>query len=104
MSEPTSALVRALRRRFPDFRVEQAESRLWASGAIVGTRHRIGFSSQGERSDVCADLFLADLGSDRFEINGHLLADLSLVSDERAGNGLDRSVRIGIEALTVEQA
>jgi hypothetical protein len=104
MSDPTSALVRALSRHFPDFRVEQAESRLWGSGAIAGTRHRIGFSSQGERSDACADLFLADLGSDGFEMRGHLLADIALVSDERSGSNVDRSVRIAIEALTIEQA
>ena len=104
MSDPTSALVRALRRRFPDLRVEQAESRLWASGAIVGTRHRIGFSSRGEQCDACANLFLADLDRERFEISGHLLADIAVVSDERTGGGLDRSVRIGIDALTVEQA
>ncbi|MBA3677044.1 MAG: hypothetical protein H0W74_06515 [Sphingosinicella sp.] len=104
MSDPTSALIRALRGGFSNFTVEQAESRSWASGTFVGTRHKLIFRTEGDEADASADTFLADLTEAEFTLRGHILADIALISDARSEGEAGPLARISLEALTVEDA
>lgn len=102
MNDATSALLRAIRARFEDvtITIEEIRSRSWASATFAGARHELAFRIEGERAHAVADTFLADLESAEFNLRGHILADIGLVSDARPDDG--RSVSIGLEALTVE--
>lgn len=104
MNDPTSSLIRALRTRFSDLTVEQAESRSWASGTFIGTRHKLTFRSEGEHAEASADAFLIDLSEAEFDLRGHILADITLLSHTRGEGASGPLVRIGLEALTVEDA
>ena len=79
--------------------VEAMESRSWASITFAGARHRLGLRLEGEKAAPAADAFLAGLADQDVELRGHLLADLSLLEDERVDGG---PVRLSLEALTVE--
>jgi len=78
--------------------VEALESRSWASITFSGERHRIVLRLAGEGADAAADRFLDGLAEREFALDGHILADITLVSDDRRGD----SVRLTLEALTVE--
>lgn len=97
LNDSTSALLRAIRRKFPKvarFEVDEIVSRSWASGTFVGTRHALAFTVAGPG----AAAFLADLEAAEFDLRGHILADVTLVSHAIDGD----ADRIAIEALTVE--
>jgi hypothetical protein len=104
MSDPTTALIRAVRARFDDFTVEEAASRSWASGTFAGTRHRLTFRSEGEDVEASADAFLVDLADAEFDLRGHILADIALVSHTIGQGASGPLARISLEALTVEDA
>lgn len=99
LNDSTSTLLRAIRRKFPKsahFEVDEIASRSWASGAFVGTRHALAFTVAGPTAGAAA--FLADLEAAEFDLRGHILADVTLVSHAIDGD----ADRIAIEALTVE--
>ena len=102
MSDPGSALMNAIRVHFVHFcgfLVEETRSRRWASVTFQGARHEIAFRLDGEGAEVEAERFLLGLEARNFPLRGHLVADLSLVAQERRPG----FARIRIEALTVEE-
>jgi hypothetical protein len=103
--DATTAFLRAIRGNFGNFAgfsVTDIRSRIWASAAYAGARHRVTFELAGDGRDEAADAFLNGLEGREFTLRGHLLADIALLSKERLG-APDR-LRIGIEALTIEEA
>lgn len=102
ITDPSSALLRAVRARFSgpslSFAIEELRSRSWASVTFSGARHQLSFRLDGERAEAAAAAFLASLPTAEFKLRGHMLADLALVSEERRPG----QVRITLEALTVE--
>jgi hypothetical protein len=81
--------------------VEEIRSRSWASATFAGARHELTFRIEGEGAGAAADAFLATLTAAEFDLRGHILADIALVSEERTDEGL---VRISLEGLTVEDS
>ena len=79
--------------------VETLESRSWASITFSGERHRIVLRLAGENAGAAADGFLDGLCEREFALDGHILADIGLVSEQRDGDW----VRLTLEALTVEE-
>jgi hypothetical protein len=100
LNDATGALIRALRAALPaDVVIEEIRSRSWASITFSGARHDIAVRlPAGE--DEAANLFVAGLDPTAFTLRGHLLASIGLKSDERGPEG----IRLGLEALTVEDA
>lgn len=98
--DATTALLRAVARRFPrlDFRIEELRSRSWASITFTGARHELHFRVEGEGAEAAAEAFVEGLEAAEFELRGHILADIALVSDRRGA----QSASLRIEALTVE--
>ena len=100
MTEAADALQRALRAGFAGLAtVEELESRSWASITFSGERHRVRLRFEGEGA-AAADDCLDGLAEREFDLPGHVLADIALVSDEREGT----LVRLTLEALTVEES
>jgi hypothetical protein len=101
-SDATTAFLRALRMNFVNFAVgfvlEEVRSRSWASVTFSGARHEIAFRLEGEEAEGAAGAFLTNLQAAEFNLRGHVLADIALVSEERR----PERARIAIEALTVE--
>lgn len=99
LNDSTSALLRALRSMLPDgFVLEEIRSRSWSSATFTGARHRIAIRLPGGEGEA-ADAFIARLDPALFVLRGHLLASIGLNSDERTEEG----IRLGLEALTVEE-
>ncbi|HEY0043996.1 MAG TPA: hypothetical protein VGB62_05540 [Allosphingosinicella sp.] len=102
LNDSTSALLHAVRgalRGPAGFAVEEVRSRGWASVTFAGARHELCFRLEGEEAEEAADGFVRGLDPKSFALPGHILADMALVSDERAPG----CARIRIEALTVEE-
>ena len=95
-------LARAIIVNFMNFSgeltVEKLQSHGWASVTFSGARHRIRLRLEGPGAGAEADAFLAGLSEREFELRGHLLADIFLVSEKRG-----EAVRLDLEALTVEE-
>jgi hypothetical protein len=102
LNDATTAFLRAIRMNFVNFEmaIEEIRSRSWASATFAGARHELSFRIEGEGAGAAADAFLAHLEAAEFDLRGHILADIALVSDERR-DGED-AARISLEALTVE--
>jgi hypothetical protein len=102
VNDAATALLRAVRRRFPEsglaFALEELRSRSWASVTFTGARHELAFRLDGEGAEAAAGQFLSEMDAAEFTLRGHLLADVALVSEERRPG----QVRIALEALTVE--
>ncbi|HEX8306903.1 MAG TPA: hypothetical protein VF645_00615 [Allosphingosinicella sp.] len=64
-----------------------------------GARHELAFRLEGEGAEEAAARFLNGLDACNFSLRGHLLADLSLVAEERRPG----FARIRLDALTVEE-
>lgn len=94
MKDATSALLRALKAALAPAEValEEARSRPWASATYTGTSHRLRLAVQGAVDS------LADLESREFDLHGHIVASIALVTRED-GEGV---TRLTIEALTME--
>lgn len=101
MTDATTALVDAIGVNFVNFAVEKIRSRSWVSVTFSGVRHELTFTAQGEGAEAAADLFLEGLEQREFDLRGHLLADISLVS--RTLDPAGPLVRISLEALTFEE-
>ena len=100
LSDATAALLRALAPALGPCRgvtVEEVRSRSWASVTFSGARHDLALRIDGEGSEAAAERFLRGLDAAEFPLDGHVLADISLVSQERRPG----CVRLRIEALTV---
>jgi hypothetical protein len=89
------ALRRALCATFAT--VEHHESRAWASVTFSGERHRLVLRLAGDGAAAEADRFLDGLAEREFALDGHILADIVLVADDRDAQG----VRLTLEALTI---
>lgn len=107
-ADSTTALLRAIGATFGTFgfdrlAFEEVVSRSWASATFAGARHKLCLRLDGEGAGAAADAFVAGLAAAEFELRGHILADIALVSDERlVGTSGEPLVRLRIEALTVE--
>lgn len=102
VNDATSAFLRSIALTFVSFEVavEEIRSRSWASATFAGARHELTFRIAGEGAAEAADEFISHLEAREFELHGHIMADIALVSEEREDGG--NSVRISLEALTVE--
>jgi hypothetical protein len=101
LNDATTALLRAIRGSFVSFAgftLEEVRTRSWASVTFSGARHELAFRLDGEGADAAAAAFLEGLAVAEFELRGHVLADIALVSEERSPG----CARIRLEALTVE--
>ncbi len=96
-------LSRTLHATFATFggevEVEALESRSWASVTFSGARHTLRLGLSGGGASEAADRFLSGLTEAEFELKGHIVADMALVSDRRDDGG---RVLLTLEALTVE--
>jgi hypothetical protein len=103
LNDATTAFLRGITANFLNFQltVEEIRSRSWASATFAGARHELTFRIEGEGAGAAADSFLATLTAAEFDLRGHILADIALVSEERTDEGL---VRISLEGLTVEDS
>jgi len=102
LTDAASALLRAVRVHFAHFAgfvLEEVRSRGWASVTFRGARHELVFRLEGEGAGEAAGRFLSGLDPRDFALRGHLLADLSLVAEERRPGW----ARIRLQALTVEE-
>jgi hypothetical protein len=96
-----TVFLRAVRGQFVHFAgfvLEEIRSRGWASVTFRGARHELVFRLEGEGADRVAARFLSGLRVRDFRLRGHLLADVSVVAEERRPG----CARIRLEALTVE--
>ncbi|HEX8379017.1 MAG TPA: hypothetical protein VF619_00540 [Allosphingosinicella sp.] len=84
---------------FAGFVLEELHSRRWVSVTFQGARHRLAFRLEGEGAEAAASRFLSGLQPRDFPLRGHLLADLSLIEEERRPDW----AHIRLEALTVEE-
>ena len=99
-NDATTALVRGLSVNFAGFApvFEEIKSRSWASATFIGARHELTFRLCGEGAEAAGERFAATLDVAEFQLRGHIVADISLVSKEAC----DCGVRLRLEALTVE--
>ena len=101
LTDAATAFLRAVRVHFVHFAGfvrEEMRSRRWSSVTFQGARHELAFRLEGEGAEAAAGHFLSGLKARDFRLRGHLLADLSLVAEERRPG----CARIRLEALTVE--
>ena len=101
LTDAATALLEAVRASLASFAgyvLEEIRSRRWASVTFQGARHELVFRLEGEGAEEAAARFLGGLQARNFPLRGHLLADVSLVSEERRPG----AARIRLEALTVE--
>ena len=102
MTDAATAFLHAIRMQLAHlagFALEEIRSRRWASVTFQGARHELAFRLEGDGADEAASAFLSRLEARNFALRGHLLADLSLVGEERRPG----FARIRLEALTVEE-
>lgn len=104
LNDATTAFLRAIRLAFPNLclTVEELRSRSWASATFAGARHELSFRLEGDGAAGAAEAFLGTLTAAEFDLRGHVLADIALVSEARSDDG--NLVRISLEALTVEDS
>jgi hypothetical protein len=101
LTDAATAFLRAVRVHFGHFAgfvLEEMSSRRWTSVTFRGARHELAFRLEGEGAEAAAGRFLSGLCARSFRLRGHLLADVSLVAEERRPGW----ARIRLEALTVE--
>jgi hypothetical protein len=102
LTDAATALVEAVRTGFANFAgfvPEEISSRRWASVTFQGARHEFAFRLEGDGADGAAARFLGGLDARGFTLRGHLLADISLMAEERRPG----FARIRLQALTVEE-
>ena len=102
LTDAATAFLQAIRIHFVHFAgfvLEEIRSRRWASVTFQGARHELSFHLEGDGAEAAAARFLGGLGPRNFALRGHLVADVSLVEEERRPG----FARIRLEALTVEE-
>jgi len=97
MTDATTALIDAIGANFVNLTMEEIRSRSWVSATFAGVRHELTFRVEGEDAEAEADRFLDGIEEAEFDLHGHILADISLVSR------IADPVRISLEALTFEE-
>lgn len=100
--DAATALLQAIRVRLvhrAGFALEEIRTRRWASVTFQGARHELAFRLEGEGADQAAARFLSGLEPRNFTLRGHLVADVTLVEEERRPG----FARIRLDALTVEE-
>jgi hypothetical protein len=100
--DAASAFLQAIRVQlvhFAGFALEEIRTRRWASVTFQGARHELAFRLEGEGAEAAAARFLSSLDARNFALRGHLVADVSLVAQERRPG----FARIRLDALTVEE-
>jgi hypothetical protein len=103
LTDSASAFLQSIRVQvvhFAGFVVEEIRTRRWASVTFQGARHELAFRLEGEGAEEAAGRFLSGLDARNFVLRGHLVADVSLVAEERRPG----FARIRLDALTVEEA
>ncbi len=101
LTDAATAFLQAVRVAFVNFGgfvLDEIRSRRWTSVTFQGARHELDFRLEGEGAEEAAERFLSCLDARNFELRGHLLADVSLVAQERRPG----FARIRLDALTVE--
>jgi hypothetical protein len=81
-------------------RLEKSAAVSWASATFIGERHIFDHILSGANALEAATRFEAALGTEEFEIPGHIVADIIVSAREARG----AETLITIEALTVEAA
>ena len=82
-------------------RVEPIDQTDWASVTFTGGRHRLRVTLDGEGAVGAAADFLEQLPDLDLPIPGHIVADITLVTEERGDNG--NYAALELEALTIER-
>jgi hypothetical protein len=103
LNDVSTALVRAIRDSLAGagrFTVEELVCRAWASVTFSGSRQELAFRIDGDGAEAAAARFVSGLRAAEFPLDGHILADIALVSEERRPG----CARIRLEALTVEDS
>ncbi|HEX8572708.1 MAG TPA: hypothetical protein VF759_08150 [Allosphingosinicella sp.] len=101
LTDAASALLAAVRGHFvhfAGFAIEEVISRRWASATFRGARHELAIRLDGDGAEAAAGRFLSGLDARRLTLRGHLVAQVSLVAEERRPG----CARIRLQALTVE--
>ena len=96
-----AALLRALSARVGKeqiLSVRHARSEPWASATFSGARHSFGLALTGKSAFETANRLAEGLDAMEFRLNGHLVADITLVDRRDTPDG----ATFAIEALTVE--
>jgi hypothetical protein len=108
MTDSSTAFLQAVRANVSDivnivnfagFVLEEIRTRRWTSVTFQGARHELTFRIEGEGAEAAAGRFLSGLDARDFSLRGHLLADVTLVAQERRPG----FARIRLDALTVEE-
>ena len=85
--------------------VESFRSTRWASATFEGHRHEfaVRFDGRPDAVDASVARFLATVDVDDIVLGGELLADLALVGEEQASDGVLAMRTLRYEALTVAE-
>ena len=78
--------------------LEQVRSRGWRSAQFRGARHQFLLRFEGPRAEAAADMFIARLPTTPLGTPEQIVADVSVVADERRAGW----TRLRVEVLTVE--
>lgn len=101
LTDATTAFLGAIRGHFVHFAgfvLEEIRSRRWTSAAFRGARHELAFRLEGDGAEEAAGRFVSSLAARDLTLRGHLVADMSVLADERRPG----CARIRLQALTVE--
>ena len=98
--DPADQLCRAIRASFEGsapVEIGETRSRDWWSCTFSGARHSIAFRVLGPAAARATDAFLQGLEDREFDLRGHFLAEIRVVSRYEDANG----VSVSLEALTL---
>ena len=105
ISEAASAMLRLLaaRARVPRDRILLSDVRStdWRSLTFTGERHLFELRIVGPDSATAVERMCAGLEDAEFSIPGTIVADIAVAG--APARGLDGSIRVAIEALTVSE-
>jgi hypothetical protein len=79
---------------------DEIKSSSWSSATFNGARHELCLHLRGEGAVAAAEHFSANLDPRRFNLRGHILADIAVVGMERT----DAGTKLRLQALTVEDS
>lgn len=100
MSDPVRTIARRLQdscKPFAELLLDHSESEDWHSLLFDGGRHRLDLRLRGQDVDGALDALPGWIAAPDFTINGHLIADIRLVSIDRR----DDEATVRLEALTI---
>ncbi|HEY0028711.1 MAG TPA: hypothetical protein VGC35_12650 [Allosphingosinicella sp.] len=91
--------VRLLLEPLGGFELEETNTRRWESGHFAGARHQFIFRFIGDHAERAANALVRRIASEDLDVEGQLVADITLCSEERTRSPV--CVLMKIEALTV---